>query len=45
MKDKKEIRNDAEELTLDALKKATGGKGNPIVNDTKDISDDVKDKV
>jgi hypothetical protein len=45
MKDVKEIRNDAEELTLDVLKKATGGKKDPIINDTKDISDDVKDKV
>ena len=45
MKENKDVLKDVEELSPEALKKAVGGTGEPVLTDTKDISDEVKDNV
>lgn len=44
MTGKKEIHKDFEDLTPDALKKATGGRCEPVIDETKDITDNMKEK-
>ena len=44
MTGKKVILKDSEDLTPDALKKATGGRCEPVIDETKDITDNMKEK-
>ena len=41
---KKEVQKIVEELGPEAMKNVTGGKSDPIITDTKDVTQEVKDK-